>query len=166
MKSKKGLSLQLLVTINILMMLSVVIFVIFDYYSKSKIKDQTIAEVEQSGTEIVKMITQSIQDSEAINFPERGATAEVLSLDATADEYDPTILDLSINTAQLKRGSADPIPLNSSRILVSDLIFQNLSGAEATETIRFQFLMTYFNPTGLDELAFSKKFSGLVNLGN
>src|SRR3990167_11517142 len=50
---------------------------------QSRIKNQTIAEVEQQGLAVMQLITQAARNADSINSPATGASAVSLSLNTT-----------------------------------------------------------------------------------
>jgi len=131
---------------------------------QSRIKNQTIAEVEQQGMQIIQIITQTIRNAEAITAPAQGTSASSLTLDVITSVNDPTVFDLSNGTIRIIEGAEPAIALTNFRITASGLIFSNLSRATTPGTIRIQFTLAHANPSGLNEYNFSKTFTGSATL--
>jgi len=133
---------------------------------ESRVKNQTIAEVEQQGLQVMQLITQTARNAEAIPSPAPSASAASLTLDVITASSDPTIFDLDLlsGAIRIKEGGGAVIPLTNSRVTASALTFQNLSRGSTPGTIRIQFTLTHINPEGRNEYFFTKTFTGSATL--
>lgn len=131
---------------------------------ESRIKNQTIAEVEGQGLAVLQTLTQAIRNADTINSPSSGASASVLSINTIVSGNNPTVLDLASGALRIKEGSALAVALTNTRVAVSALTFQNLSRAATPGTIRVQFTLTAVNPSGRNEYSFSKTFTASATL--
>lgn len=164
-KNNKGFTLvELLLYISIVgaMILSVSAFL--PLFMESRVKNQTISEVEQQGTQVLQLITQTIRNAETVTSPSQGVSASSLTLDVVDVAKDPTIFDLSGSTIRIKEGVGSPISLTSSRVTGSSITFHNLSRTSTPGTIRIQFTISHVNPEGRNEYDFSKTFYGTATL--
>ena len=163
--SHKGftfIELILYVSISAVMLLAILAFL--SSLLQSRIKNQTIAEVEQQGLQAMHMITQAVRNASAIGTPAQGASAAVLSVGTIAAGNDPTVFDLAGGVIRMKEGAGDAVPLTNSRIIGSALAFQNLSRASTPGTVRIQFTLAHRNPEGRNEYNFSRVFIGSATL--
>ena len=131
---------------------------------QSRIKNQTIAEVEQQGLQVMQLITQTARNAEVITAPAPSASDQSLTLDVITAANDPTVFDLSDGAIRIKEGAGAVIPLTNSRIIASAITFQNLSRANTPGSIRIQFTLTNVNPEGRNEYNFTKIFTGSAAL--
>jgi len=131
---------------------------------ESRIKNQTIAEVEQQGLQVMQIITQALRNADSINFPVQGESAASLSINTIETGNNPTLFDLVSDAIRIKEGGASPIALTNSRVAVSDLTFKNLSHTSTPGTIRVRFMLTHVNRGGRTEYNFSKIFYGSASL--
>lgn len=129
----------------------------------ARVKNQTIAEVEQQGTQAMKLMTQTIRNAEAITAPGSGAAA-TLTLDVVDVADDPTVFDLSGTALQITQGASTPVPLTSSRVDVSAMTFSNLSKAGTAGNIQIQFTLSYASTSGSNAYSFSKTFTSSASL--
>lgn len=140
LQANKGFTLiELLLYVSIV---GTVIFSIAGFLSlsmQSRLKNQTIAEVEQQGVQVMQIITQAGRNATDINFT--------------------STFDLSGGVIR-----ENTIALTNSRVVASDLTFQNLSRAGTPGTIKVQFTLTHVNPEGRQEYNFSKTFYGSASL--
>lgn len=157
--SSKGFTLiEFILYISLLSILLLALSGFYGLVLRSRVKAQTIAEVEQSGVQIVQIISQSIRNASAINSPTTGNNATSLSLAVVNAGQSPTIFNLSGGVVQIKEGVATAIDLSNNRVTVSNLIFYNLSRASTPGIISFQFTVSKINASGRNELDFSKIF--------
>lgn len=108
----------------------------------SRIKNQTIAEVEQQGVQVMQIITQVGRNAADTNFT--------------------STFDLSAGVIRINDG--DYIPLTNSRVTASNLTFQNLSRPGTDGTIRIQFTLTYNNPANRNEYNYAQTFYDSVTI--
>ncbi|MBT4277762.1 hypothetical protein HOD96_03410 [Candidatus Falkowbacteria bacterium] len=155
---------ELILYIGIASILLVTISSFLFILLESRVKNQTIAEVEQQGIQAMQIITQTIRDAEGVNSPTQGTSGSTLSLDVITAGNDPTVFDLSSNTLQITEGSGGAVSITNSRIIVSDLTFRNLSYSNAQGAIKIEFTLTHINPEGRQEYGYSKTFYGSASI--
>jgi type II secretory pathway pseudopilin PulG len=110
---------------------------------QARIKNQTIAEVEQQGIAAMQQITQTGRNAADTNFS--------------------TVFDLSGGAIRVNPGDG-PIALTNSRVTASSLSFTNLSRPGTDGTVRVQFTLTYVNSSGRNEYDYSKTFYDSVTI--
>lgn len=159
--SKQGFTLiEIMLYVGIVSVIIPIFSVAMITFLESKVKNQTIAEVEQNGAQVMSEITQAIRSADAINSPVPGDSAVSLSLVMADSGKNPTLFDLSGSDIQIKEGADSPINLSSSRVVLSGLNFSNLSRAETVGTVRVQFTLSHINPGGRNEWDYSRTFYG------
>lgn len=131
---------------------------------ESRVKNQTIAEVEQQGLQVMQIITQTIRNAENITSPAISTSGTSLTLDVVNASDDPTVFDLSSGAIRITEGIGSPIPLTNSRVAVSSLTFDNLSRASTPGVVRVSFTISYINSSGREEYDFSKTFYASATL--
>lgn len=157
-KNNKGFSLlELLMYIGLTSTMLLVISSFFIVTLQSRVKNQTIAEVEQQGLKVMQVITQEIKNSTALTSPTQGTAASTLSLNSGA-----TVFDLFNNAIRIDKGT--PIDLTSSRVIASNLSFYNLSYTGTPGIVRVQFTLSYNNLSGKNEYEYSQTFYSSVSL--
>ena len=162
---KKGFTLiELLLYVSIASIILLATSVFLSTLLESRIKNQTIAEVEQQGLQVMQLITQTVRNAEAITAPTVGTSASSVTLDVITVASDPTVFDLSSGVLRITEGAGSAVALTNSRVTVSALTFQNLSRTSTPGTIRIQFTITHVNPSGRNEYNFSKTFIGSATL--
>ena len=131
---------------------------------ESRVKNQTIAEVEQQGAQVMQTVTQAVRNADLINSPAAGASAATLSINTYVGGNNPTLVDLSSGVIRMTEGVGSPVALTNSRITASALTFQNLSRASTPGIIRVSFILTQINSSGRNEYNFSKTFNASASL--
>ena len=125
---------------------------------ESRVKNQTIAEVEQQGFHIMQIITSTIQNAEDITSPSAGNTSTSLTLDVIETSDDPTVFDLDGGILRITEGSNDPIDLTNTNVTVSNLSFENNSRSDTPGVVNVSFTVERVNATGRYEYDFVKTF--------
>lgn len=164
--NNKGFTLiELLLYIAIV---SVVVFVIAGLITsvlQSRVKNQTVADVEQEGAYVMQLITQTVRNATAVNSPAIGASSASLSVNVTSAPSSPTVFDSSAGVLRITEGAGSPVSLTSSHVTVSSLLFKNLSVAALPQgSIRISFTITHVNTSGRNEFTYSKTFTGAADL--
>ncbi len=163
--SKKGFTLvELLLYVGTASILLLATSLFFFVLLQSRVKNQTIAEVEQQGLQVMQSITQTVRNAEAITVPSAGSSTSSLTLDVVTAASDPTVLHESSGVIRITEGIGSPVALTNSRVTASGLTFQNLSRTGTPGTIRIQFTLTQVNPEGRNEYSFTRTFTGSATL--
>jgi len=130
----------------------------------SRVKNQTISEVNSQGVFISEMIERTIRSGEAVNTPLIGTSSETLSVDVLNSSLDPTIFSLSSGVLYVKEGFASNIALSNSKVVISNLIFRNLSIPSTPGSVHFSFNISHVNNAGRNEFSYSKTFAGSASI--
>ena len=165
MKYDRGFTLiELLLYIAISSVILLVISVFLSVLLGSRVKNQTIAEVEQQGAQVMQIIAQTVRNAEAITLPIITTNSSSLTLDVITVANDPTVFDLSGGVIRIKEGAGAVVSLTNARVAASALTFQNLSRASTPGTVRILFTLTSVNSSGRNEYNFTKTFTGSATL--
>jgi Tfp pilus assembly protein PilW len=166
-KNNNGLTLiEALLYLSIAALILLVVSVFLTGTIQSRVKNQTIAEVEQSGQQVMNIILQTIRNAETVTAPTQGNSDSALELDVYDVADDPTIFTLNGDTIQVTEGAGSTIDLTSSRIVVSSLTFENLTRPGRSGSIRVEFTLNHVNPAGRNEFDFEKTFVGAATIYN
>lgn len=164
-KITRGFTLiELLLSLSITSFILIMTTVFLSTLLESRIKNQTISEVEGQGVYVMQMLTQTTRNASAINAPLIGATSPSLSINTYTSSLNPTVFDLMNGVVRIKEGGSNTINLTNSRITATNLSFQNLSRVGTPGNIRISFTLTYKNNTGRNEYNFSKTFVSSATL--
>ncbi|MFA5125034.1 MAG: prepilin-type N-terminal cleavage/methylation domain-containing protein [Patescibacteria group bacterium] len=152
------IELLLYLAIASVILLSVSVFL--SLILQSRVKNQTIAEVEQQGLEAMHAITQTIRNSSSVTVPIVGGSSVTLILAVPLPEKSPTVFDLSGGALRIIEGANGAVVLTNNRVTISNLSFTNLSSTSSKDIIRVQFILKHLNPGSRNEYDYQKKFYG------
>lgn len=165
LRNRNGFTLvELVLYIGISSVFLLTVSVLLAALLQARIKNQTIAEVEQQGLHVMQIITQTVRNADTITSPTQGTSAGSLSVNTIIPGLNPTIFDLANGVIRIKEGVEVPVPLTNAHVTASGLSFSNLSRAGTPGTVRIQFILTQSNPEGRNEFDFSKTFRGSATL--
>lgn len=140
------------------------LFLVLNIFYENKTKNSTIIEVEQQGLFISQTISQEIRNAQSIISPTIGDNSLSLSLEAYENFRNPIVFSLLSEAILLSENGVDIDNLNSSRVIISDLIFINNSIVGDIQSINFSFTISYKNNSGKKEYDYSKDFFASVSL--
>ena len=164
--SREGISLiEILLYLSLSSIIMVSSSIFFFKQLEVNNKNNAVMEIEESGSQITRLITQIIRNGTAINSPGQGTSANSLSL-ATLDPLkDPTIFDLSGGEIRITEGLGAPTTLvNSTKINADSLNFDNFSKNLTPGIIKINFTLTHKNPENRSEYNYSKTFYDSASL--
>lgn len=165
LKTQSGFTIiELLLYVAISSVILLVVSFFLQMLLESRIKNQTIAEVEQQGLQAMQLIAQIARNADIINSPSQGASAATLSFNTHTAGNNPTIFSIVNDAVSIQEGAGAVIPLTNSRVTASATAFHNLSRASTQGVIRIKFTLTHINPNGRNEYNFSKTFYGSASL--
>ena len=156
------IELLLYISLTAIMLLGLVMFL--SILLQARIKNQTIAEVEQQGMQVMQAITKSIEEAQSINTPTQGANGSSLSLQMPIISNNPTVFSLVDDTIQMTQGVSPIINLTNSRLITTSLNFNNVSRTDIPGIIKIEFNLEHINPEGRNEYKFNKTFYSSTNL--
>lgn len=130
----------------------------------ARIKNQTVYEVEQQGSQVMELITQAIREAKSINSPPIGSSSATLSLGMADSSKNPTIFSVSSGSIQIQEGAAVPTTITSNRTNVSNLVFSNVSRNNTPGSIRVEFILEHVNPGQRNEYKYSQAFYRTASL--
>lgn len=158
---------ELLLYISIVGVLLGTVSLFFGTSTEARVKNQSIAEVDQQGELAMEYILQTIRNADSITTPATGVTGNSLTLVVPTGSLSPTIFDLSgatPNALRVKEGAATAIPLTNSTVTVTALSVKNLSRASTPGTIQISLTLSRVNNLNRNEYDYSKTFIGTASL--
>ena len=155
---------ELLLYVSIVSVVLLAISLFISSLLESRVKNQTIAEVDGQGLHVMQIITQSLRNAVAINSPALGVSAASLSINTVVAGNNPTIFDVSVDALRMSEGGGAPVLLTNARVIASALNFTNLSRPGTRGTVRITFTLTHSNPAGRQEYSYSKSFISSATL--
>lgn len=155
---------ELLLYISISSVLLLALSLFLSMLLESRVKTQTLAEVDQQGVQVMQMIMQAVRNADTINAPTLGVGATSLSINTVTPALNPTTFDLSGGVIRVTEGLGSAVALTNARVVASDLTVTNLSRASTPGIVRVQFTLTYVNNTGRPEYDYTKTFYASASL--
>lgn len=150
---------ELLISISVI---GILIIGITDFYLtmvSSRVKNQTISEVERQGATALRLISQLIRNAENLTTPTPGSSATSLTLDTVDAGNDPTTIDGTSSRLRITEGLASPVFLTAPSVTLSNLTFTNLSRASTPGIMRISFTLTRVHTEGSHEYDYAKTFT-------
>lgn len=138
--------------------------VFFSMVLSSRVKNQTIAEVEQQGAQVMQTILQTARNAENITVPAVGASGGSATLDVMNVADDPTVFDLSSGAIRIKKGGGANVNLTSPLVTASGLTFTNLTRPSTPGNIAVSFTLTRVNTENKNDYDYTKTFYGTASL--
>ncbi len=136
---------ELLLYISLSAIVLLVISLFFITLLESRVKNQTVATVDQEGDQAMVLMTQTIRNAVAINSPATSTESSILSLTTENPTNNPTIFDSASGTIRMTEGANAPVALTSNRVIISNLIFRNLSRPNTPGNIDISYTVTHIH---------------------
>lgn len=158
-KSGAGFTLiELILYVGLMAILMLSIARFLPILLESRVKSQTIAEVEQQGLHVMQIMTEAIRNADGIAAPDPGDTNDALDLVGPAAST--MRFDLSGEAIEMIEGMDDGVPLTNDRVSASNIVVKNLSKPGTPGFIHIEFTITYRNWSGTTPYDYSKTFYG------
>ena len=163
--------LLLYISVTTVLLISIVLFL--QVLLETNIKNQTIAEVEGQGIQIMNILTDALYAASAVTTPATSTSSSTLELVYTDAGKNPVIIEKVSSVLRITEGHAYPVPfegvasttaLSNSRVTVSSIRFDNLSASSTPGIIGIRFTLTHTNPEGRQEFDYGKTFYDSVVL--
>ena len=150
---------ELLLYVVIISTLLTTVTFFFGMTIEARVKNQTIAEVNDQGVATMDYITQTIRNASSITTPATGGSGNSLTLVVPTGSLSPTIFNLNGTTLQVKEGTAAAIPLTNNDVQVTGLTFKNLTRSGTPGNVQVSFTLSHVNPSGRNEYDYQKTFT-------
>lgn len=157
MSKKNGFTMiEIVFYLAIIAVLVFASFFVLNTINQSRLKNQIISEVDYQGMLISQTLAQEIRNAKLISLDDQSE----LVLQSDGIGKNPIVFSVSDGNFYIKEGSQERIRLNNSRVSVSSLQIKDNSVSEKYGSIRFSFIVTYTNKSGLPDYNYSKSFYG------
>lgn len=154
---KNGFTLiEIILYIGIVSFLLISIIIFLSTSLSSRIKNQTIIEVENQGKHIISIINQEIREAREIISPLPGSGSNSLNL--ISNNGNNLIINLNNSKVTLTINTNEPISLNNNLVAVSDLSFFNYSQTDNTHLIQTTFTINKLSSSTRQEYIYEKNF--------
>jgi type II secretory pathway pseudopilin PulG len=169
-KNKKGFSLLETVLYVFLMasILSVLAFFLLQL-TTARTKTRTISEVLIAGELIEQRLSEAVRHAQALRIGSSvfGTDPGVLSLDMVDALRDPINFSLTVDNGQFQvsegTGGA-AVPLTSSNLQITNLVFTNLTGAADVGIIQVQFTVQATSSSGSRAFTYDQAFQTTLRI--
>lgn len=151
---------ELLLYVSIVGTLLLSMTMFFALSVDSRVKNQSVSEVDQQGVAAMDYITQTIRNASSITSPAAAGSAASLTLVVPTASLSPTVFDLSGTTLQVKEGSGAAVALTNAKVQASSLTFKNLSPSPSNKLVQVSFTIGRVNPASRNEYSYQKTFVG------
>jgi Tfp pilus assembly protein PilW len=163
--STRGITLvETIVYISLASILLLALSAFYVMTTTARVKNQSIAEVNQQGAFAMEQIVQTVRNATAVTTPATAATGNTLTLTVPTASLSPTVFSLSGTTLQIKEGAATAVPLTNSLVQVSNLSIVNLTRASTNGVVRISFTLTRTKNVDRNEYNYSKTFTTSVSV--
>lgn len=108
----------------------------------SRLNNQITLEINNQGNQVIRIITQSIRNATAINSPIISTTSDNLNITTPDSLKNPTMFYLNNGVLYIKEGTSPDIALINGKVIVSNLVFSNLSNPSTSGSIEVRFTLT------------------------
>ncbi len=127
---------------------------------------RTIAqrEVEQNLRFSIEEINRTIRNASGINSPFFSATSSALSLAMSDPAKNPTVFSLSGAVLTKQEGVFPAVPLTSSQVNITNLLFTNTSYGGTPGNLSTTLTIEYKNPSGRREYSDTITFSSSASI--
>lgn len=140
----KGFTLiELLLYIGIASVILLAASVFLSLLLESRIKNQTVTEVDQQGLVVMQLLTQTLRNAESAVVQD-GA----LILETPDAATSPTTFSLANDALWIQSGADAPVSLTSDRVMASAFSCSDLSLPGAPSSLQCSFTLTHVNATG------------------
>lgn len=151
--------LETILFLGIVSIMSVTIVMVYLATQDARIRQRSIAAVEQSGTQVAELMTKSIRRAERVLMPASGSTGSILVLQMSLNSEFPTIFSRvgSGNLLLAQRNMTSG--LLQSNVRISNVVFRNVSNTN----VFLSFKLTITIPT-IPASTYSRTFQSTATL--
>jgi Tfp pilus assembly protein PilW len=128
--------------------------------SQSRIRNQSVLEVNDQGTQVMRVITQNLRNAVYINSPATSTTGSTLSINTTLASTTPTTFTLTNGVIFLTQGANPSVALTNNKVIVSNLSFTNLSRASTYGNAKVFFTLVSNSASTKAKYNYSNVFYG------
>jgi prepilin-type N-terminal cleavage/methylation domain-containing protein len=109
--------------------------------TETRMRQQTIALVEESGVQILQAMVRRIHNAERILSPAAGATGAVLALQVRSGASDPMVFGVQTGAILMVEGAQEQT-LTSEQVAVTDFVVRNTSQTSDAPSVAVTFTVS------------------------
>lgn len=155
---------ELLLYVALIGILLSAITSLFITTTEARVKNESIAEVDEQGAYAMEVIAQSVRNGTSITSPTAGVTAAGFTIVVPTGALSPTILSLASGALQIKEGAGATIALTNSNVQATSLSVTNLTRSGTTGIMQINFTLSRVNSTGRNQYDYQKTFTTSVGI--
>lgn len=157
---RNGFSLlETLLFFGILSIMSGTIVAVYISTQEARIRQRSVAELEQTGTSLLETMTKNIRRAEKVLAPATNTTGSILTLQMASNSEHPTIFARTPSGNLVNVQKTSTAGLLTSNVTVSKLTFRNVADAN----VAYSFDLTIIIPTVVPQ-PYTRTFSATVTL--
>lgn len=130
---------------------------------QARIKQRSIAEIDQQGLQVIQLMSSSVQAADSVLEPLPGASTTGLSLVPADAAPGPIVFQVISGVLMMSVAGGEPVPLHNSRVTVANLNVENLGEPGIMDSLHFSFTVSHENEGGRNEYDYARTFYGAVN---
>ncbi len=157
---------ELLLYVAIVALLLVMVINLFFGLGHARMKQQTVAEVEQQGYAAVAQMTQAIRNAKTVSSPTASTASSSLTLSTYTATTSPTTFDLASSSLRVTEGTSTSVYLTSPQVVVTNLSFTNLTASTTEGSVRIQFTISHATSSSRYDSNYSTTFYATASVRN
>ena len=107
--------------------------------SSTRLHMQGVLEVNDQGSQAIKLITQTLRNGSSVTSPSIGDSTNSLNLVTDTTMTSPTTFSLNSGVLYITEGTGSPVAMTNNKVVVSDLVFLNLSRPDTPDIVKISF---------------------------
>lgn len=151
--------LETLLFFGILSIMSGTIVAVYISTQEARIRQRSVAELEQTGTSLLETMTKNIRRAEKVLAPATNTTGSILTLQMASNSEYPTIFARTPSGNLVNVQKTSTAGLLTSNVTISKLTFRNVADAN----VAYSFDLTIIIPTVVPT-PYTRTFSTTVTL--
>lgn len=128
---------------------------LFFLVTQTRIKSQTVSEVQQQGSYIAKVLSDTIESADSITAPVASGNTLSLVIDGQTVTF-----ELASGELVQSVGGGPAAALHNAQVEASNLTFTNLTASSTPGSVHFEYTLSYVNNSGRNEYSFDNTFYG------
>jgi len=129
---------ELLLFMTIVALVGASILPIFYASTDNRLLQQTIAIVEQNGTQLLQNVSYRIRNAERVLDPPLGETGSVLALQTGSGAIDPVLIGINSGSLVILRHTTKQY-LSASQVALQDFVVRNTSTSTTRNSVMISF---------------------------
>lgn len=155
---------ELLLYMAIIAILLTAVAVFFGMSVDSRVKNQSISEVNSQGAFVLDYMTQTVRNASAITSPAVSTPGTTLTVTVPTAALSPTIFSVVSGVLQVKEGTGTAVALTNSKVQVTSLTVTNLTKTGTSGIVQISFVITRINTASRNEYDYQRTFTTSVGL--